>query len=177
MAWTAPMTAVAGNVFTAAQFNTHVRDNLLETAPAKATAANRLFVSTGANAIAEREFLESVVNTAETTASTSYTDLATFGPSISIVTGTAALVWLTAEVENNTGGVYTAASPDIQGATTTAASDDVAVASENDAGHLVRAGTCTRFTLNAGTHTITAKYRVVSNTGTFRRRRLQVLSL
>jgi hypothetical protein len=28
MAWTAPMTAIPGDVFTAAQFNTHVRDNL-----------------------------------------------------------------------------------------------------------------------------------------------------
>lgn len=28
MVWTAPMTAIPGDVFTAAQFNTHVRDNL-----------------------------------------------------------------------------------------------------------------------------------------------------
>ena len=34
MAWTAPMTAVSGSVLTAAQWNTNVRDNLLETAPA-----------------------------------------------------------------------------------------------------------------------------------------------
>lgn len=28
MVWTAPMTAIPGDVFTAAQFNTHLRDNL-----------------------------------------------------------------------------------------------------------------------------------------------------
>lgn len=39
MAWTAPMTASANGTLTAAQFNTHVRDNLLETETAKATAA------------------------------------------------------------------------------------------------------------------------------------------
>ena len=54
MAWSAPMTAVSGSVLTAAQFNTYVRDNLNETAPAKATAAGQIFVSTAANAIAAR---------------------------------------------------------------------------------------------------------------------------
>ena len=36
MTWTAPMTAVAGAVYTAAQWNTSIRDNLNETAVAKA---------------------------------------------------------------------------------------------------------------------------------------------
>ena len=54
MAWSAPMTAVANTVFTAAQFNQHVRDNLNETAPAKATASGGYFVATGVNAIAQR---------------------------------------------------------------------------------------------------------------------------
>jgi hypothetical protein len=35
--WTAPMTAVAHTAFPATSFNTYVRDNLLESAPAKAT--------------------------------------------------------------------------------------------------------------------------------------------
>lgn len=48
------MTAVSGAAFTAAQFNTHVRDNLLETAPAKATTANGLFVATGLHSIEEQ---------------------------------------------------------------------------------------------------------------------------
>src|SRR5690606_12967068 len=44
MAWSAPMTAVSGSVFTAAQFNQFVRDNLNETAPARATTAGAHFV-------------------------------------------------------------------------------------------------------------------------------------
>lgn len=51
MAWTAPRTWTTGEVVTASHMNTHVRDNLLETAPAKATTAGDLFVGTGANAL------------------------------------------------------------------------------------------------------------------------------
>ncbi len=51
MAWTTPKT-YTGVPLTSAEMNTYQRDNLLETAPAKATAADELFESTGANAIA-----------------------------------------------------------------------------------------------------------------------------
>jgi len=51
MSWTAPRTFVTAEVVTASIMNTHVRDNLLETAPAKATAAGDIFVATAANAI------------------------------------------------------------------------------------------------------------------------------
>ena len=44
---------MTGEVVTAAQMNAHVRDNLLETAPAAATAADELIVTTAANAITE----------------------------------------------------------------------------------------------------------------------------
>lgn len=47
------MTFVSNAVLTAAQLNTHLRDNLLETAPAKATAPGRFIVSTGLNSISE----------------------------------------------------------------------------------------------------------------------------
>src|SRR3546814_19340432 len=75
MAWTAPMTAVANTVFTAAQFNQHVRDNLNETAPAKATAAGGYFVATGVNAIAQRIADGNTDTNTGTTTSTTYTDL------------------------------------------------------------------------------------------------------
>lgn len=51
MAWTAPRTWVTGEIVTAAYLNSNVRDNLLETAPAKATAAGDIFVATASNAI------------------------------------------------------------------------------------------------------------------------------
>lgn len=52
MAWTAPRTWVSSEVVSAAIMNTHVRDELLETAPAKASAAAQQVFSTAANAIA-----------------------------------------------------------------------------------------------------------------------------
>ena len=80
MAWTAPMTAVATAVFTATQFNTYIRDNLLETAPAKATDLSNLFSVISANTLVERTPKEAIVTTPESTASTSYTALVTAGP-------------------------------------------------------------------------------------------------
>ena len=53
MSWTTPRTWVFDEVAGAAEFNTHVRDNFNETAPAKATTAGELIVVTGPNAIAE----------------------------------------------------------------------------------------------------------------------------
>lgn len=52
MAWTAPRTFVTDEVVSASQLNAHVRDNMLETAPAKAAAAGDLFQASAANAIA-----------------------------------------------------------------------------------------------------------------------------
>ncbi len=51
MAWTAPRTWVAAETLTAALLNTHVRDNLLEAAPAKVTTKGDLTVATAANSI------------------------------------------------------------------------------------------------------------------------------
>jgi hypothetical protein len=51
MGWTAPRTWTTGEVVTAAILNAHVRDDLLETGPAKVTTAGDLLVATGANAL------------------------------------------------------------------------------------------------------------------------------
>lgn len=51
MTWTAPRTWVTTELVTSSQLNTHVRDNLLETAPAKVTTKGDSVWSTGANAI------------------------------------------------------------------------------------------------------------------------------
>ena len=50
MPWTAPRTYVTGELFTAAIGNTHIRDNLNETAPAKFSARGDIFVASAANA-------------------------------------------------------------------------------------------------------------------------------
>jgi hypothetical protein len=55
MAWTAPQTWTAAQVVDESDLNTHLRDNLLETAPAKASTAGFIIRVTGANAIEEAD--------------------------------------------------------------------------------------------------------------------------
>ncbi|WP_422744365.1 hypothetical protein ACN27B_08760 [Micromonospora sp. WMMD754] len=165
-------------MFTAAQFNTHVRDNLLETAPAKATAAGRIMVTTGPNAIAERVVGSDTVITAQTTASTLWTDLGTVGPQVTITTGTTALVILSALMSNNTAGANAQMGVAVSGASSVGANTDNAVIVESSAsGDLYQVSYAFPITgLTAGTNTFTAKYQVgVGGTGTFQRRRLIVL--
>jgi hypothetical protein len=173
------MTAVAGATFSAAQFNQYVRDNLNETAPAKASAAGQFFVSTAANAIAARTPGSATVATAETTTSTSYADLTsgTVGPTVTVTTGTSAWVAIKAGMENNTINVGTFMGFAVSGSSSIAASDASAI---NIAGvaaaNRLRLGAVFRVTgLVAGSNTFQAKYKVVSNTGTFVNRDLAVL--
>jgi hypothetical protein len=172
MSWTAPMTAVANTAFTAAQFNTHIRDNLNETAVAKATAANNLFVSTGANALAERVPSSHTVSTSQSTTSTSYTDLATTGPTFTVTTGTKALIWFAAAVQHNTTDIACFASVAVSGATTVAASDAWCIANPSRLTDS-RLASLHMFTgLTAGSNTFTMKYRVPSGTGNFANREI-----
>lgn len=51
MAWTAPRTWVTGEMATAALLNTHLRDDLNESGPAKVTAAEQIVRGAGANSL------------------------------------------------------------------------------------------------------------------------------
>ena len=179
MAWTTPMTAVANATFTAAQFNTHVRDNLLETSPAKATAAGRIYVSTGANAIAERVIDADTVTTSQTTTSTSYTDLATTGPAVTVTTGARALVIIGAEMETTSSGALSAASVAVTGATTDAASDNRWLMWESAAANM--GGSASRAhlfeALTPGSNVFTMRYRVTVGTASFANRHIVVVAL
>src|SRR5215467_16116505 len=93
MAWTAPMTAVSGAVYTAAQFNTFVRDNLLECAPAKAATTSGYFVTTATNQIGERRAIQTITSASDTCSATTYSDCDDGpGPTLDIFTGASALV-------------------------------------------------------------------------------------
>lgn len=176
MTWTAPMTAVAGAVFTAAQFNQSVRDNLNQTAPALATAAGQWFVSTAANAIAARSITSAIVATSEATASTSYTALATPGPAVSVVTGGQALVSLYAAVVNSTTGL-SLMSFAVSGATTITAADNTAIGGATGSTGMRVGGSFIVTGLTPGTNTFTAQYKVSAGTGTFVDRKLLVMAL
>ena len=179
MTWSAPMTAVAAATFTAAQFNQYVRDNLNETAPAKATGPSQLFVSTGVNAITTRSPSTTSVATNENTTSTSYTDLTTPGPSLTVSCGTIALIYFAASQANDTANSACLSSVEVSGASSVAASDSWALLSDGvQAGNFVRYGMFHVFTgLTAGSNTFTMKYRAGSSTARFQRREIAVIPL
>lgn len=103
------------------------------------------------------------VLTGQTTTSTSYTDLATVGPSVTVTTGTRALVIISAWIETSTTSPYIAASSyAISGATTSAAPANIlafirstgspAQYASVTAAHIVTG-------LTAGSNTFTMKYQ------------------
>ncbi len=180
MAWTAPMTAVAGSAFTAVQFNTHVRDNLLETAPAKATAEGQYFVATGLNTLETRLPGVAFVATFQSTTSSSYTDLATAGPAVTVTTGSTALVCIEVDARVSTGtSGHAIASYAVSGATSISPAHNRAFSQENfgttDA--KLRGGITHLLTgLNPGSNTFTMKYRRDgTETAEFGRRRISVV--
>lgn len=180
MAWSAPMTAIANTVFTAAQFNQHVRDNLNETAPAKATAAGSYFVATGTNAIAQRTGETSSVLSTETTTSMSYTDLTTIGPSVTVETGPSAIVIVHATLSNSGTGSARMAY-EVSGATSITPADNRGIGILDAQDSFITASGVALHTgglsLTPGMNTFTAKYRVSASTGTFLSRRIVVLPL
>lgn len=177
MAWSAPMTAVANSVFTAAQFNQYVRDNLNETAPAKATTAGSYFAASGPNALVERRAIGATDLDTGTTTSTTFGDLtgAAIGPTVTVTTGPAALIIVRGSMENSGAGSARMAY-EISGATSLAAADNRGVHVFGSAGVNVGASDASLWTaLTPGSNTFTAKYRVSSGTGTFFARRIFVV--
>jgi hypothetical protein len=175
VAWTAPKTFAANSTLTAADLNTYLRDNSLETEPAKALTPGSMFVATGVNSIAERSPVSAFIATSETYTTTStYGSLATVGPSVTAVTGTRALVFLYCQMLHSSSG-RAFMSYEVSGATTFAASNTVAIATAGTGGQRLGA-VILHDTLNAGTNTFTAKYTIGdAGTGTFSSRKLVVL--
>lgn len=175
MAWTAPMTAVANSVYTAAQFNQFVRDNLNETAPAKAVNSGSYFAVSGTNQISERTADTASVSTSETTTSTSYAALTTAGPAVTVTTGPRAMVFVHGDVSNSGTG-SARMSYAVSGATAIAASDIKGISHAGVASVGVLASSAVLETaLTPGSNTFTAQYRVSASTGTFGNRRITVL--
>ena len=178
MAWSTPLTAVSTATLTAAQWNATVRDNLNETAPAKATTAGGIFVATGTNAIAQRIPTGNTIATSQISTATTYGDLATSGPAVTVTTGTQAIVCVTVSLNNSTVGASSRADFAVSGATTRAAVDNTALIHEvANANQGFRATAVTLITLTAGSNTFTVKYRTSGGTGTFNDRSILVLPL
>jgi hypothetical protein len=179
MTWTAPMTAVAGDVYTAAQWNTCIRDNLNETAVAKAQTASGYSVVSGYNRLVQRVSGMAASDVAETTDSTSYTDLeADPGPAVTLLTGTRAIVSIFGS-GRTTGGTAAWVAFEVSGASSIEAADTYAVQLHVTSPDQWRAGAVFGLdTLTSGLNTFTMKYRVsTSGIGTFSSRKIAVIPL
>jgi hypothetical protein len=117
------------------------------------------------------------IATSQTTTSTSYTDLATAGPSVTVSVGANGLVLLSWSARIlNSGSNYTAIGFVASGANTIAATDTNTFATGT--GTDMTSGRTTLLTgLNAGSTTFTLKYRVAGGTGTYIDRRLSAIPL
>lgn len=179
MAWSVPLTAVANAALTAAQWNASVRDNLLETAPAKATTAGRFFAATGANSIAERAPAGIQVSGGDTTSSTSYGNLAGgAAPVATATTGPVVMVAIGATIQNSVVNSNTFASYAISGANTVAGGDTHSIGGMNPtAGAVIFSGSRVRIEVGlvAGSNTFTEVYRVAAGVGTFSNRHIGII--
>lgn len=180
MAWTAPRTWVSTEIITASIMNTHVRDNLLETAPAKATAAG-LVLATAANSIVVRPPSSASVTALETTASTGYTNIGTDGPAVSIPTGSDVFIAISARVSSTTAGALPSFAYAIAGATAISADVTRSYQAEISNSNDVYMGTfaITQGTLTPGTNTFQMKYAELNGVGTatFATRRISVIPM
>jgi hypothetical protein len=185
MAWTAPATWT-NSVLTAAQLNAQLRDNMLETAPAKATTAGSLFVGTGLNGIAERFPSETTEFASETTGSTAYANLPTAGPNVTVTTSLSALVGVTCALNNTIAGAYSCMSVACYTPTPLTriidADDNYALVGKAEGtlstAPILRASQFRLMTIPiAQSNLFQGKYRVQSGTGTFDDRSLLVIPL
>lgn len=117
------------------------------------------------------------VQTSQTTASTSYTDLTTVGPAVTVTTGANAIVIVNFIGSNGTSADGAIMSAAVSGATTLSASDSNA-AQVNGSTNISAACISMITGLTPGSNTFTAKYRAgTGGTATFIRRTITVIPL
>lgn len=103
------------------------------------------------------------VQTSQTTTSTSYTDLSTAGPAVTVETLTTALVIFGATFFQTTGGTGRISFA-VSGATSIAASDTYAIAQSSTATGISGCRVVPLTGLTAGSNTFTLKYKTSANT-------------
>jgi hypothetical protein len=203
-------TFTAGQVLTAAQLNNTARTGV----PVFATTTTRdaAFGGTGEKTLAEGQlaYIEATdvvqyydgsawqtlapggvkaagggyVATGQTTTSTSYVDLATAGPSVTVTTGTLAIVSVTSIQSNSAGNANANVgncfhSYAVSGASTIGAADASSARGGQTFANQIftRSSVMYLATLTAGSNTFTSKYRVSDGTGTFSERHIAVWAL
>jgi len=163
MGYTAPPTVATGDFITAAIWNTHLKDNIIEL-DARTTVSSAEALGVG------------------TTTSNPYVTATTVaGPVVvaNLLASTRVMVTNSAKLENNTAFGVSFIGVGITGAATIPASDGMCIYYQApSAGQSIQVGSVYTFgTGVAGSTTFSEKVRVNSGTGTFASRRLSVTSL
>lgn len=122
------------------------------------------------------------VSTEQSTTSTSYTDLATSGPAVTVTTGTKALVIVKARLFANDSAQAAYMSTEISGSSSVSAADDYGLVQSSTGTQAPRLNVASAHVytgLTAGSNTFTAKYRSsnASSAAYFRYREIIVIDL
>jgi hypothetical protein len=117
------------------------------------------------------------VNTQQSTTSTSFTDLATAGPAVTLTTGTKALVIVDCVSLNTNNQVGSFMGCEVSGASSVSPSTNDAAQTFSGNEFATRTKAIRYSGLTAGSNTFTAKYKVEGNTGTFEKRNIFVMDL
>ncbi len=176
MAWTAPKTFTDGVPLTAEDLNIHLRDNLLETEVAKSTSSGSWFIGAGPNTIVERIPQFASVSASDQCTSTSYVDLESLGPSVTVVTGSRALIMISAGISNSVNESTSFMAYAISGATTQTPSDNWSLRTDGISADKVnrRFQIFMEDDIRPGENTFTAKYKTGANPATFQDRFIAV---
>lgn len=175
MVWTTPMTAVAFEPFSAAEYNTHIRDNLLQTGVAKAGAAHEYLVSTGLNTVDWRLAGTSGRDTENSTTSTTYLEL-TNSFEVGLNTGTSAIVIASCIMRNTTAGSSCSMSYGVTGATSIDPSDSWRLmTTQDDGGYVGMSRVSMQTSLNPGFNIFRPWYRSGGGNAFFHTRSLIVI--
>ncbi len=115
----------------------------------------------------------------ETTASTTFADLTTAGPAVTLVTGTTARITVSANISNNTAGAFAVMGYAVSGASALAGDDAKALVYQSPGvnSEMQASWSTIRSDLTPGTNTFTAKYRATSGTLRAARRNIEVTPL
>lgn len=180
MTWSSPMTFTSNTILTADQLNTYLRDNLSQFGAAKASTPTALIMTTQVNQVDEKLSVSDYNAVLASRNSTSYgtitnpeTAVISAGPSVTVRTSSAALVFMYCHM-------YTAATAswmnyEVTGATIEAADDSRGLEMEGSDGQRIGAGVL-HTNLHSGLNTFTAVYRCTgSGLSSFSNRRIAVM--
>lgn len=177
MAWSRPPESEPNSLLSASFLNTYLRDNLLETMPAKAIDEGSYFGTDGFNQIQVSGYVTAVATAPIGTNSSTYVAL-TGGPSLTMESNHRSFVVLTAEVVGGTANTQAYFGYDIAGATSNP---------PHDVNTLISTGTAPKqfsviiphtTLVLPGTNTFSARYRVAGgDTATFSNRRITVFTI